>query len=95
MDVVGNWAQNQGVPYTTLRDLSHRPEVVALINQEVEKANAKFNRVEQIKKLALIDRELYHEEGDLTPTQKMRRQVMEQKFADLIAVLYADESEAG
>ncbi|MDT3700543.1 MAG: AMP-binding protein [Thermincola sp.] len=94
-DVVGNWAQSQGIAYTTLRDLSSRPEVISLIEQEVEKANSKLNRVEKIKKTALIDKELYHEEGDVTATQKMRRSVMEQKFKYLIEPLYNSNNVAG
>lgn len=94
-DVVGNWAQNQGIPYTTIRDLSSRPEVIALIQKEVDAVNAELARVEQIKKFVLIDRELYHEEGDLTATQKVRRKVMEQKFAAQVEALYREESKAG
>lgn len=93
-DVVGNWAQSQGIAYTTLRDLSSRPEVISLIEQEVDKANSKLNRVEKVKKIALIDKELYHEEGDVTATQKMRRSVMEQKFSYLIEPMYNSNSRA-
>lgn len=90
MDVVGNWAQNLGIPYATIRDLSHHPQVVELIRQEVAKANDQLARVEQIKKFVFIDRELYHEEGDMTATQKMRRSAIQQKFANLIDAIYGD-----
>lgn len=93
-EVVGNWAQNRHIPFATIRDLSHRPEVIELIRQEVAKVNAELARVEQIKKFALIDKELYHEEGDLTATQKTRRAILQQKFADLIESLYCDDDRA-
>lgn len=91
-DVVGNWAQNNGIAYTTLRDLSRRPEIVRLVQAHVDEVNSELNRVEQIKKFCLIDRELYHEEGDVTPTQKMKRSVMEIKFKDLIESMYGDRA---
>jgi long-chain acyl-CoA synthetase len=94
IDVVGNWAQNSGIPYATMRDLSHHPQVVELIRQEVAKANAQLARVEQVKKFVFIDRELYHEEGDMTATQKMRRSSIQQKFTHLIEAIYSDGPEA-
>lgn len=94
MDVMGNWAQNQGIPYATIRDLSHHPKVIELIRQEVAKANEQLARVEQVKRFVFIDRELYHEEGDMTATQKMKRSAIQQKFADLIEAIYGKSSGA-
>lgn len=94
MDVVGNWAQNQGIPYATIRDLSHHPKVIDLIRQEVIKANDQLARVEQVKKFVFIDRELYHEEGDMTATQKMKRSAIQQKFAGLIDAIYGNSQGA-
>ncbi|MDT3700924.1 MAG: AMP-binding protein [Thermincola sp.] len=94
MDVVGNWALNQGIPYATIRDLSHNPQVIELIRQEVNKANQQLARVEQVKKFAFIDRELYHEEGDMTATQKMKRSAIQKKFAALVDAIYGDSQGA-
>ncbi len=90
MDVVGNWARGQGVPFSTIRDLSRSPKVYSLIASEVQQVNRELNRVEQIKRFSLIDKELYHEEGDMTATQKIKRSVLESKFADSIESLFAD-----
>lgn len=90
-DVVGNWAQSQHIPFTTIRDLSHRAEVIHLIRQVVGQVNQELARVEQIKKFCLIDKELYHEEGDLTATQKTRRAILLQKFSDLVEALYRED----
>jgi long-chain acyl-CoA synthetase len=88
-DVVSNWAQRKGITFTTYRDLSEKPEVVELIGKQVAQANEDFARVEQIKKFKLIPKELDHDQGELTATQKIKRKVLEQQFADLIEAMYS------
>jgi long-chain acyl-CoA synthetase len=87
-DTVGDWARRRRIPYTTYRDLSERPEVRALIRQVVEDVNGRLARVEQIKDFRLLPKELGHEDGELTATQKVKRRAVEDAFADLIATLY-------
>ncbi|MDR9450659.1 MAG: AMP-binding protein, partial [Acidimicrobiia bacterium] len=88
-DVVSNWAQRKGITFTTYRDLSEKPEVVELIRKQVDEANADFARVEQIKKFELLPKELDHDQGELTATQKIKRKVLADQFADLIEGMYA------
>lgn len=87
-DVVSEWAQRKKIPHTTYRDLSEKPEVVKLIQRAVDATNEKFARVEQIKTFRLLTKELDHEEGELTATQKVKRSVIEEKFSDLIESMY-------
>jgi long-chain acyl-CoA synthetase len=87
-DTVGNWALRKGIPYTTYRDLSEKPEVIELIQGVVNETNEKFARVEQIKKFEMIPKELDHEDGELTATQKLKRQAMENMFKDLVESMY-------
>jgi long-chain acyl-CoA synthetase len=87
-DVVGNWALSKQIPYTTYRDLSEKPEVIELIEGVVKKTNGKFASVEQIKKFRMIPKELDHEDGELTATQKIKRKAMEEMFSDLVAEMY-------
>ncbi|MEE8138758.1 MAG: AMP-binding protein, partial [Thermoanaerobaculia bacterium] len=87
-DVVGNWALAKSIPYTTYRDLSEKPEVVDLIQKVVNDTNEKFARVEQIKKFRMIPKELDHEDGELTATQKIKRNAMEDMFGELISDMY-------
>lgn len=87
-DVVGDWAGRRGIPYTTYRDLTEKPEVLELIQGVVDKTNQKFARAENIRKFRMIPKELDHEDGELTATQKLKRNAMEAMFADLIADLY-------
>jgi long-chain acyl-CoA synthetase len=88
LDTVGNWALRKGIPYTTYRDLSEKPEVLDLVQELVDETNAKFARVEQLKKFRMIPKELDHEDGELTATQKVKRSAMLDMFGDLVEDLY-------
>ncbi len=88
LDTVGEWAQRRGIPYTTYRDLTEKPAVVELIGSVVDETNEKFARVEQIKKFRLLPKELDHEEGELTATQKVKRTSISDQFGALIDAMY-------
>jgi len=88
LDTVGNWALRRNIAYTTYRDLTEKPEVIELIQGEVDRTNEKFARVENIRKFRLLPKELDHEDGELTATQKLKRKAMETAFADLIESMY-------
>jgi long-chain acyl-CoA synthetase len=88
LDNVGNWALRRGIPYTTYRDLSEKPEVVELVEEAVKQANEKFARVENVRKFRLIPKELDHEDGELTATQKLKRSSMMTMFSDLVDSMY-------
>jgi long-chain acyl-CoA synthetase len=87
-DVVSEWAQRRRLAHTTYRDLSEKPEVYELIQKAVTEANANFASVEQIKKFVLMTKELDHEQGELTATQKVKRSVIESKFSGDIESMY-------
>ncbi|MBA3288626.1 MAG: AMP-binding protein [Acidimicrobiia bacterium] len=87
-DTVGDWALRRNLPYTTYRDLSEKPEVVELVHGVVTATNDKFASVEQIKRFKLIPKELDHEDGELTATQKLKRGAMTEMFGDLVESMY-------
>jgi long-chain acyl-CoA synthetase len=87
-DTVGDWATRRGIPYTTYRDLTEKPEVIELIKWVVDDSNKRFARVENIRKFRMIPKELDHEDGELTATQKLKRAAMSDMFGDLIADMY-------
>jgi long-chain acyl-CoA synthetase len=87
-DVVSEWAQRRRLPHTTYRDLSEKAEVVKLVQKVVDETNAKFARVEQIKTFRLLTKELDHEDGELTATQKVKRSIIEDRFGELIESMY-------
>ena len=87
-DNVTKFAQDQRVPFTTFQDLTQSPEIVRLIEGEVDKVNKTLSQVEGIKKVALLPRRFYEEEGDVTPTKKVKRRSLETRYGDLIESLY-------
>ena len=88
LETVGDWALRQSIPYTTYRDLSEKEEVIELVSKVVDATNTKFARVEQIKKFRMLPKELDHEDGELTATQKIKRNAMEEMFGDLVESMY-------
>jgi long-chain acyl-CoA synthetase len=89
LDTVGEWAQRRRIPYTTYRDLSEKTQVRELVQSVVDEVNARHAPVEQIKKFRMLPKELDHEDGELTATQKVRRAAIAKAFADLVEELYA------
>jgi long-chain acyl-CoA synthetase len=87
---VTRFAQDNRIPFATFADLTREPEVVKLIAREVDKVNRTLSQVESVKKFALLPRRLYEEDGDVTPTRKVKRRNIETRYADLIASLYGE-----
>ncbi|GLY53239.1 AMP-binding protein [Lentzea sp. NBRC 102530] len=87
-ETVGHWAQQRKITYTTYRDLSEKPEVLELVQKIVTEANGKFAQVEQIKKFRMFPKELDHEDGELTATQKVKRSALGKMFDDLVESMY-------
>ena len=88
-DNVAKFAQDRQVPYTDFASLTRTAEVVSLINTEIEAVNARLARVEQIKTFGIIEQLLTAEDEELTPTMKLKRKVVAQKYAALIERMYA------
>jgi long-chain acyl-CoA synthetase len=95
IDTVGEWAQAHRIPYTTYRDLSNKPQVMELIQEVTNEVNKKFARAEQIKTFRMLPKELDHEDGELTATQKVKRAAILQGFAPLIDDIYSPSQRAG
>jgi long-chain acyl-CoA synthetase len=82
------WARARGLP-EDIASLSREPEVHALIQGELDRVNANYARVEQIKKFFILDHDLSQETGELTPTLKVKRNVINDRYAAEFAALYA------
>ena len=85
---VEKYAQDHDVPFSNYASLTRTPEVQALIQTELDRVNAKFARVEQIKKFFLLDTQLTAEDEELTPTMKLKRKLVEKKYAPQIDAMY-------
>ncbi len=91
LETVGDWAQRNKIPYTTYRDLSEREEVIELVQGIVDQVNRRFAQVETVKKFRMLPKELDHEDGELTATQKVKRAAMAERFQDLVESMYSGE----
>jgi long-chain acyl-CoA synthetase len=88
-DNVEQWAQEHDVHFSDYRSLCRSKEVIDLIGQEIEKVNQQFARVEQIKQFRLIETKLTAEDEELTPTMKLKRKLVNEKYRELIDSMYA------
>jgi long-chain acyl-CoA synthetase len=93
-DTVSDWARQHGVLYTSFTSLAQHPRVAELIGREIDQANRQLARVEQVKRFRIIPKELDPEEGDTTPTRKVKRRHLYEMFKDLVEEMYRDEQEA-
>jgi long-chain acyl-CoA synthetase len=91
---VSEWARQSKVVYTSFTSLASDENVVELISREIQAVNDKLARVEQVKKFRIIPKELDPEEGDTTPTRKIKRKHLYALFERLIEDMYVDEAAA-
>jgi long-chain acyl-CoA synthetase len=87
-DNVVKYAQDNKIQFSTYKDLTQSPEINKLIQAEVDKVNETLSRVEQVKKFTIIPKKLYEEDGEVTPTMKVKRKYVNEAFRDLIEGMY-------
>jgi long-chain acyl-CoA synthetase len=87
---VTKFAQDNKVQFTTFASMTRAPEVIDLIQGEVDKVNKQVARVENIRKFKIIDKKLYTEDGEVTPTMKVKRKAINEQFKDMIESMYKD-----
>jgi len=85
---VMKYAQENRIPFTTYASLTRQLEIINLIGKEVNEVNKKFARVETIKKFSLLDIKFTAEDDEITPTMKLKRKLINEKFKDLIESMY-------
>jgi long-chain acyl-CoA synthetase len=88
--IVSKWAEQRRIAFTNYTNLSIQPEVYDLIQGEVEGVNATLPEAHRIRKFLLLYKELDPDDGELTRTRKVRRGVINEKYADIIDAIYGD-----
>jgi long-chain acyl-CoA synthetase len=88
------WAQERAVPFSNYASLCRRPEVIELIQAEFDRVNKLFARVEQVKKFRLLENKLGAEDEELTPTMKLKRKLVNDKYKAVIDEMYAEKAAA-
>ncbi|MDR7093090.1 AMP-dependent synthetase/ligase [Hydrogenophaga laconesensis] len=87
-DTVGRWAAERDLQYTTYKSLTLLPEVIELVQGVINEVNSRFARVENVRRFVLLEKELDHDDGELTATQKVRRGLINKKFARELEIIY-------
>jgi long-chain acyl-CoA synthetase len=89
-EALRQFAAERNIPHASDHELINHPQVVELYNEEVTKSCEPFASFEKVKRFALLDSPLSIESGELTPSLKVKRRIVEQKFGDQINALYAE-----
>jgi long-chain acyl-CoA synthetase len=85
---VVQFAQDHKIPFTTYESLTKAPEIVELIDSEIQEVNKSLSHVETVKKFRIVPKKLYEEDGEVTPTMKVKRRHVNKNFGDLIKAMY-------
>jgi len=89
--VVGNWAEERNIAYTSYPELSQNPEVYELVKKEIIKMNRDLPPVAKIKKFVNLYKEFDADDDELTRTRKLRRAFVEDRYKNILAGLYSDK----
>lgn len=92
MEALENWARANNIAYGSPEELVRDQRVVDLIFRDVQRANLNLAQYEKVKRIALLAREFTIEEEELTPTMKIRRGVVEEKYQDVIEAMYGGQA---
>jgi long-chain acyl-CoA synthetase len=84
-------AEERGISYDTYEDLTQSPEIRDHVQQWLDKVNSELAQYETIKKFVILPRDLTQEEGEITPTLKLKRKVVREKFGNLLDELYEED----
>ena len=93
MGIVGKWAENQKISYTTYTDLAAKEPVYGLLEKEVEKVNEALPQAAKLRRFVLLYKELDADDEELTRTRKVRRGFVEDRYKDVIDALYSDQKQ--
>ena len=91
--MVGKWAEDQHIAYTTFVDLSQRDEIANLISEDLKRVNSYLTESARVQKFVLMHKEFDADEAELTRTRKLRREYMEERYRQLIDAMYGDGNE--
>ena len=93
MNTVGNWAERRSIAYTSYMDLSGKPEVRALIGEEIRKCNETLPEAGKVRRFLLLTKDLEADDAEMTRTRKVRRRFVAEKYAAVIDAFYGGRDE--
>jgi long-chain acyl-CoA synthetase len=89
-DNVARWAEKQNIAFTTMVDLSQRPEVAALIQADMQRVNASIPDFSRVRKFVVLHKAFDADEGELTRTRKLKRRTLLTKYGEILEAMYGD-----
>ncbi|MGF6861225.1 long-chain acyl-CoA synthetase [Rhodobacteraceae bacterium MBR-64] len=92
-EAVGHWAEVKGVPYVSYSDLSQRDEIAELLHEAFQRVNKVLTEPLRLKRFVSLPKEFDPDDGEITRTRKLRRKVVQERYADVIAALYDGSKE--
>ena len=92
-EAVRKWAENQHLSIDNYADFVRRPELITLIANEIERQTAHFSRFEKVKKFRIIPEDFTIESGELTPSLKVKKKAIAERYADLIDEMYQEQNQ--
>src|SRR5215510_7876642 len=93
LSTVGNWAERRGLAYTSYADLSQKPEIRALIRDEIAKCNATLPEGTRIRRFLLLTKDLDADDAEITRTRKVRRRFVAEKYAAVVDAFFSGKAE--
>ena len=93
MNTVGNWAERRSIAYTSYMDLSGKPEVRALIGEEIRKCNETLPEAGKVRRFLLLTKDLEADDAEMTRTRKVRRRFVAEKYVAVIDAFYGGRDE--
>ncbi|RMG02948.1 MAG: hypothetical protein D6735_09450 [Acidobacteria bacterium] len=88
-DALKLYAKSNGISFKTNADLCRNPEIISFMQSEVDSLTSDLSKYEKIKKIALLENEFTVEGGELTPTLKVKRRVIDEKYKQIIESIYS------
>jgi len=94
-EIAGRWAEGRQITYTTYQDLAAKPEVYGLVKEEVARINAVLPADIRVRRFALLFKEFDPDDGEMTRTRKVRRQIVEERYQPLVEALFTSQGDVG
>jgi long-chain acyl-CoA synthetase len=94
-DKISDYARSGGISFSSPAELVRNEQVINFLKAEIDRATPNLAQYERVKRIALLDRDFEIEKGEITPTLKVKRNIIEQKYKALIDSLYEEDKNSG
>ena len=89
LEAAAEFARRNGIKYSNVLELAREPKIKKLVTEHIEEKNKHLSQFETVKKFAILDHDFTVETGELTPTMKVRRRLIEERYKKIFEELYS------